>query len=319
MSPTSRILVAAPRSDIVEALFPVAGVADIIEWVPGAVARRGADGDLHRIQMLIWPYPTPTGITGQLALLPSLRFVQGMTAGFESILPHLPPGVMLANAAGVHATSTSEMALALILASRRSLPGLLAAQGRAEWAGGRQRYSLADSRVLIVGVGSIGTAIMQRLLPFEVTITRVARSARVDEHGPVHAVTELPELLPSHDIVVLMAPLNDATRGIADQQFLASMPDGALLVNMARGGLVETDSLVAELESGRIQAALDVTDPEPLPTDHPLWRCPGVIITPHVGGNSAAGPPRLHSFLRDQVRRFAAGEKPINLVAVGVG
>ncbi len=167
--------------------------------------------------------------------------------------------------------------------------------------------------MLILGYGSIGAAIERRVLPFETHVVRVASKARPDDE--VHGVDELPALLPLADIVVVIAPLTPATRHLVDAKFLAAMRDGALLVNVARGGIVDTDALVAELERGRLFAALDVTDPEPPPADHPLWSAPGLLLSPHVGGNTSAFLPRARALVRAQVARFVAGEPVENVVA----
>jgi phosphoglycerate dehydrogenase-like enzyme len=184
------------------------------------------------------------------------------------------------------------------------------------WRTGSRR-SLADRRVLLVGVGHVGGAVAARLAPFEVRLTRVGRSARDDQHGHVHALAELPELLPLHEVVILAVPLDETTKRLVDAEFLALMPDGALLVNVARGPVVDTTALLAEVESGRLLAALDVTDPEPLPRTHPLWRAPGVLITPHGGGNTTAFVPRAQALLREQFERFAAGQPLLNEIARG--
>lgn len=254
-----------------------------------------------------------------LARMTNVRVVQTLTAGvdhMEPALPQLPRGALLCNARGVHEASTAELALTLALASLRDIPGFVRAQDAGEWRQGF-RPALADRTVLIVGHGAIGSAIEERLVPFEPeAVHRVARTARTAPRGPVHTLADLPRLLPEADVVFLVTPLTDATRGLVDADFLARMKDGALLVNVARGAVVDTDALLAELESGRLRAALDVTDPEPLPSGHPLWRAPGVLITPHVGGPSSAFAPRARRLLRDQLRRFAAGEPPGNVVAV---
>lgn len=175
--------------------------------------------------------------------------------------------------------------------------------------------ALADKSVLIVGYGSIGAAIEDRLAPFECArVARVARSARTTARGPVHALTELPGLLPDADVVVLSTPLTPATRHLADAGFLGRMKDGALLVNVARGPVVDTTALLKEVENGRITAALDVTDPEPLPAGHPLWHAPGVLISPHVGGSTSAFMPRAKRLVAGQLRRFAAGEGLTNVL-----
>lgn len=266
------------------------------------------------------PYMRPAGVgVRPLPLMRSVRVVQTLSAGIDHVEPglkDLPPGVRLCNARGVHEASTAELALALILASLRGIPGFVRAQDKGEWHGGF-RPALADRTVLIVGYGSIGAAIEDRLVPFELArVARVARSARTTERGPVHPLTELPSLLPEADVVVLSTPLTETTRHLVDAGFLARMKDGALLVNVARGGVVDTEALLTELKSGRLTAALDVTDPEPLPSDHPLWRAPGVLVTPHVGGPTSAFLPRAERLLRDQLRRYVNQEEPGNVVLV---
>ncbi|MGW4726053.1 2-hydroxyacid dehydrogenase [Streptomyces sp. S1] len=247
----------------------------------------------------------------------SVRVVQTLSAGIDHVTPgigSLRPGVALCNAKGVHEASTAELTLALILASLRGIPGFVRGQDAEEWRAGFYP-ALADKSVLIVGYGSIGAAIEDRLAPFECArVARVARSARTTGRGPVHALTDLPALLPEADVVVLSTPLTPATRHLADAGFLARMRDGALLVNVARGPVVDTNALLKEVESGRITAALDVTDPEPLPAGHPLWHAPGVLISPHVGGSTSAFMPRAKRLIAAQLRRFAAGEDLANVL-----
>ncbi|MFD5394480.1 2-hydroxyacid dehydrogenase [Streptomyces sp. NPDC127097] len=247
-----------------------------------------------------------------------VRVVQALTAGTENLLPGLsdmPSGAQLCNARGLHDASTAELALTLILAALRDIPGFVRAQDAGEWRPDL-RPALADKSVLIVGYGSIGSAIEDRLTPFECArVVRIARTARDTVRGPVHPLSDLSAHLPDADVVVLATPLTDATRGLVGSGFLAQMKDGALLVNVARGRVVDTEALLAELESGRLYAALDVTDPEPLPTGHPLWHAPGVLVTPHVGGPSSAFLPRAKRLIRDQLTLFAAGEPLRNVVA----
>ncbi|GAA0473495.1 2-hydroxyacid dehydrogenase [Streptomyces sp. NPDC046215] len=275
--------------------------------------------DPARCAFYVTPYVT-SGDVGlrPLAAMTGLRVVQTLTAGVDSILPAvplLPPGTRLCNARGLHDTSTAELALALVLAALRDLPGFVRAQDAGEWRQGF-RPALADKSVLILGYGSIGRAIEDRLVPFEVArVVRVARSARESERGPVQPIDALPELLPGADVVILATPLTEATRGLVDAAFLARMQDGALLVNVARGAVVDTGALLAELESGRLRAALDVTDPEPLPSGHPLWTAPHVLITPHVGGPSSAFLPRAKRLVCDQLARFAL-DAPLQNVVV---
>ncbi len=232
-----------------------------------------------------------------------------MSAGVEHIRKFVPDHVQLCNGRGIHDTSTAELTLTLILASLRGIPEFVRAQERSEWQP-ELRESLADKSVLIVGYGQIGEAIEQRVLPFEAEVTRVARSAR----DGVHAIDELPQLLPDADVVVVIVPGTEETAGLFDAEMLGHLKDGALLVNIARGPVVDTDALLAELRSERIHAALDVVDPEPLPAEHPLWAAPNLLIAPHVGGNSSAMQPRAYRLVREQLQRFAAGEPLANVV-----
>ncbi|MEU3336223.1 2-hydroxyacid dehydrogenase [Streptomyces sp. NPDC002144] len=264
------------------------------------------------------PYMKPAEVVVRpLPQLGSVQVVQTLSAGIDSLEPglkHLRPGVQVCNARGVHEASTAELALTLILASLRGVPDFVRGQELGEWRAGF-RPALADKSVLIVGYGSIGSAIEDRLVPFEVArVVRVARSARTTERGPVHPLTDLPRLLPEADVVVLITPLTESTRGLAGADFLARMKDGALLVNVARGPVVDTKALLAELESGRITAALDVTDPEPLPREHPLWKAPGVLISPHVGGPSSAFLPRAKRLIVNQLTRFVNREPLANVI-----
>jgi phosphoglycerate dehydrogenase-like enzyme len=277
---------------------------------------------IDEVEFYVVPYSFTPTVLEIAARMPSLRVLQLLTAGYEHVLPYLPDGVTLCNARGVHDASTAELALALTLASLRGIPDFVRGQQHEQWL--HADYpSLADKTVLILGYGSIGTAIERRLLPFETRVVRVASKARLADPVPgvqvpgvqVHGVDELPQLLPDADVVIVIAPLNDSTRGMVDAGFLASMHDGALLVNVARGAIVDTDALVAELRKGRLLAALDVTDPEPLPVQHPLWRAPGVLISPHVGGNTSAFLPRAKQLVHRQVAKFAAGDRVENVVA----
>ncbi|SEC42983.1 2-hydroxyacid dehydrogenase [Streptomyces sp. TLI_105] len=274
--------------------------------------------DPARCVFYVVPYMKGSEIAVRpLAGMTSLRVVQTLSAGIDHVTPgigSLRPGVALCNAKGVHEASTAELTLALILASLRGIPGFVRGQDAEEWRAGFYP-ALADKSVLIVGYGSIGAAIEDRLAPFECArVARVARSARTTERGPVHALTDLPALLPEADVVVLSTPLTPATTHLADAGFLGRMKDGALLVNVARGPVVDTNALLKEVESGRITAALDVTDPEPLPAGHPLWHAPGVLISPHVGGSTSAFMPRAKRLIAGQLRRFAAGEELANVL-----
>ncbi len=275
-------------------------VVDPTEHVPDSVGE---------VEVYVPPYQLLPTVADVLPRMTSLRLVQTLSAGVDNIRSRVPDTVTLCNGRGIHDTSTAELTLTLILASLRGIPDFVRAQDRAAWTAGF-RPALADRRVLIVGYGAIGAAIERRLLPFEVEVVRVARSAR----DGVHGIDELPELLPDADVVVLVVPLTDATRGLVDADFLARMQDGALLVNVARGAVVVTDDLVAALHSGRVTAATDVTEVEPLPSDHPLWRAPGLLISPHVGGASSAMWPRAHRLVREQLQRYADGEPLANVM-----
>lgn len=241
--------------------------------------------------------------------LPSLRLVQTLSAGTEQLTGRLPDQVALSSARGAHGIAVAEWTVATLLAVYRGLPTYVTNQAEARWQP-RSTETLFGKRILILGAGDLGTQLRARLEPFGVEITMVARRARHD----IHAMTDLPRLLPAHDVVVLMLPLTDDTRHLAGQDFLSRMRDGAILVNAARGGVVDTDALLAETASGRLRAILDVTDPEPLPAGHPLWHTPGVLITPHVAGNVPEADERAWKVAATQISQFARGEQPANLV-----
>ena len=276
-------------------------VVPSVDEVPASV------GD---VEIFVPPYSVGPEVREVIPRMTSLRVVQTLTAGVDNLRDAVPEGVVLCNGRGIHDTSTAELVLTLILSSLRGVPGFVRDQDRREWQWGWHE-SLADKTVLLVGYGAIGEAVEARLVPFECTVVRVARSAREG----VHPISELPSLLPSADVVVLVLPLTDATRGLVDAAFLASMKEGALLVNVARGPVADTGALVDALRAGRIHAALDVVDPEPLPEDSPLWDCPGLLLSPHVGGSSSAMWPRAYRLVRDQLHRIARGEEPVNVMS----
>jgi len=307
-------MISLPDQEWIDAVGPVEGV----EVVPWDMLGQPPEGSA--IELVVPPYMMfDQDRLGRLSDIQRLRAVQVLSAGYDTVVPYLPSGVQLANAAGVHDASTAELAVSLVLASLRGIPDFVAAQGRSQWLPPLERPSLADRRVLILGYGGIGSAVARRLSGFEVTLTGVASRARAgDDLVPqVHGVDELPALLPEHDVVIVIVPLSKATTGLVDRDFLASMPDGALLVNVARGKVVDTDALLEATASGRIRAALDVTDPEPLPADHPLWQAPGVLISPHVGGVSSAFMPRAVALLRNQISAYAGGRPLQNVVHTG--
>ncbi|MFC0508422.1 2-hydroxyacid dehydrogenase [Micromonospora costi] len=273
--------------------------------------------DTAGVRFWVPPFLSGSDATALLHQLPDLEVVQLLSAGADAWVGRTPDGVTLCDARGVHDPSTAEWVVTAILAQLRAFPVFARAQARREWAfdAVAPTDELTGKRVLIVGAGSIGTAVRDRLAPFDVDFTLVARTAR-PEQG-VYGVEELPRLLPDADVVVVLVPLTEQTRGLVDAAFLAAMRDGALLVNAARGPVARTEALVAELATGRISAALDVTDPEPLPADHPLWEMPNVLLTPHVAGSVRGLLPRAYRLVGDQVRRFAAGQPLINTVVDG--
>ncbi|MFF4590093.1 2-hydroxyacid dehydrogenase [Streptomyces sp. NPDC001388] len=295
---------------------------DYLFWDGGEDGDQPYPGDPADCVVYVVPYMKAQRVrVGPLAEMRRVQVVQTLTAGVDDItarLADLVPGVRLCNARGVHEASTAELALTLTLSALRGIPQFVRAQDRGHWEGGFHP-ALADRNVLIVGYGAIGAAIEDRLAPFEVArVARVARSQRTTARGLVHPFTELPALLPEADVVILATPLTETTRGLVDAEFLARMRNGALLVNVARGPVVDTKALLAELETGRLTAALDVTDPEPLPPAHPLWRAPGVLISPHVGGPTSAFLPRAKRLLVDQLGRFVNRE-PLRHVILTTG
>jgi phosphoglycerate dehydrogenase-like enzyme len=293
------------------------GRALLGEVPPGVEVEVCADAatlpsDPAEVRFWVPPFSSTVRASDLLPKLTGLRVVQLLSAGADNWIPYVPAGVQLCDARGVHDPSVAEWVLGAAIGSLRQFPLYARAH---DWTRSSPTAELTGKRVLIVGAGSIGLAVERRLAPFDVTVTRVARTARPDQD--VHGVDALPSLLPSAEVVVLLVPLTDETRGLVDADFLAAMPDGALLINAARGPVVDTSALVAEVVPGRISAALDVTDPEPLPAGHPLWGLPNVLITPHIGGAVVGLLPRAYRLAGEQLRRFAAGEALANRVVDG--
>ena len=303
-----RLVLSVPDAGLLDALSPLP------EGVDGVVWDLRDTPPAPRIDLVVPPYMGDWKQRLPAVAQVGPRLVQSQMLGYDGVEDHLPPGVPYANAAGVHEPSTAELAVGLVLASLRHLDEYV----RQAAEGGPQTLirgtSLADRRVLLLGVGGVGAAIARRLAPFEVALTRVGRTARTDDLGEVHGMAELPALLPTAEVAVLAVPLDAATTGLVDRAFLAALPDGALLVNVGRGPLVDTAALVEATADGRIRAALDVTEPEPLPAGHPLLASPHVLVVPHVGGNSTAMLPRVVALVRQQLARMQAGEPPAHVV-----
>lgn len=302
-----------PTEELLEAVSPLpdgirAGVWDVVGEPKGL--------EYAEIDAVVLPYAMGSDWQEALNRVPNLKMLQAQSTGYDGLPEMVGPDVAVASAAGVHVAGTAELALTLMLASLRGVDAAVRNSATGTW-DSRRFPGLADRRVLLVGVGGIGAAIAQRLAPFEVELTRVGSRARTDEHGTVHGTDELVALAGSADVVVVITPLTDGTRHLINKEVLAALPDGALVVNVARGPVVDTEALTAEVVSGRLHAALDVVDPEPLPSDHPLWRAPNAIITPHVGGNTEAFVPRIRKLLKEQVGRLGRGEEPVNLVRRG--
>ncbi len=309
------MLVWLPYADRLEAERRLGGIPDGLEVDCFDDEPKGTPlpDSIADVAFFVIPYMRGPELLERIEEMTSLKVIQTQTAGVENFLPRVPDGVTLCNAAGVHDASTAEIAIALALASGRHLDTFARNMPQGEWGFAFGR-SLADQRVLILGYGNIGTAIERRLAGFEVaSITRVARRQRTGE-VEVHAIDELDDLLPAADVVFVIAPHTPQTEGLLDARRLALLPDDALVVNVARGPLVVTEALVAETSSGRLRAALDVVDPEPLPVDHPLWRVPNVLISPHIGGASSAFYPRADKLIAAQLRRFARGERLTNII-----
>jgi phosphoglycerate dehydrogenase-like enzyme len=238
-----------------------------------------------------------------------LQVIQTLSAGVDWLVGRVPPHVTVCNARGIYDAPLAEWVIGAILAMQRGHIRARDAQARADWSF-FEPDELIGRRVLVIGMGSIGTAIADRLRPFGVDVVGVGRAAR----DGVYALSDLDALLPTADIAIAMLPLTGETHGLLDGRRLALLPDGALLVNAGRGPTIDTAALTAELVSGRLRAALDVVDPEPLPPDHPLWALPNVLITPHMAGDSPSTTIRCFELAGDQLRRFASGAPLISEV-----
>lgn len=264
---------------------------------------------LSQINVYIPKYMGGAKSLAHIREMPNLKLVQVLTAGFDDVLPLIPAGVRLANARGLHDLSTAELTLTLTLASKANVANMISAQQNKSWLRD-VRPSIIDAKIAIVGYGSVGQEIARVFRPFTDDITGYTRSGS----NGTHQMSKLDSELDQYDIVILITPLTDETRGMFDLKRMQLMKPGALLVNMARGPVVVTSDLIRILKTGHIQAAVDVTDPEPLPNDHPMWEAPNLLISPHVGGNSTAFPGRAKKLIAAQLNRLANGEPITNVV-----
>lgn len=299
------ITVCLPDEDAVSLLGAVPAGVELLVW-------NGADdkpAGLERTEFWVPQVEDANDLPAKFSAMPQLQVVQLTSAGIEDIAGHVPEGVILCDARGVHGSAVAELAVLMILALQRRLPHFLDAQRQSRW-DPEQGDDLRDKRVLIVGAGDLGEQAARRLRSFDAVAELVATSAREG----VHAAAELADLLPDADIVVLTLPLTKATEGMVDAEFLARMSDGAALINVARGKIVDTAALLAELQSGRLRAGLDVVEPEPLPSGHALWNAPNLLLTPHAAGHIKQSGRRAFALVNDQLRRYRAGERLINVV-----
>jgi len=268
--------------------------------------------DLSQIDFYVPLYMGGAKALSYAAQMPNLKTLQMLNAGYDDALTYLRPGLTLCNARGVHDASTAELAVGLAIAGRRGFPDFMRDQIAGTW-NHHRTGALSDSKIGIIGYGSIGKKIAQNLSGFEVSITAFTQSGK---DGSL-TIDQLDAYLPNLDIVILILPLSDSSRHLFNAQRLAAMKDGALLINVARGPVVDTEALVSELNSGRIYAALDVTDPEPLPAGHPLWSAKNLLLVPHVGGNSTAFEPRGRALIESQLKLLATGQPLEHVVAQG--
>ena len=267
------------------------------------------DSDLSKIDFYV-----PTYMSGKVGLeytrqMKNLKYLQMPNAGFEDALPYAQSGIILCNARGVHDASTAELAIGLAIAARRGFADFATAQQRGEWA--HRRYqSLNDSKIAIIGAGSIGNMLSHYLSVYDVEISSFSRSG---SNGS-SKISEFDNQISKFDVIFLILPLNEDSRNFIDTSRLKAMKQGATLVNVARGAIVNTDALVEALNSGHINAGLDVTEPEPLPAGHALWSARNCVISPHVGGDSTAFDSRCKKLVQEQLIRLANNLELINIV-----
>jgi phosphoglycerate dehydrogenase-like enzyme len=305
-APARPLVVLVPHREGPELLGDVPGV-EAVPYEPKAPLPAAAE-----TAPVLIPPMAPTDSAALMRAMPRLELVQLLSAGAEAWTGKVPRGVQLSDCRGAHGAATADWVLAALLATWRSIPNFVRDQLQGRWSPSPVD-DLDGKRVLILGAGDIASHVARRLAAFEVATTMVGRTPRPGVHG----VDEVHRLLPAHHACVVVVPLTDATRGLVDTGFLSAMPRGAVLVNAGRGAVVDTGALLAELGSGRLRAALDVTDPEPLPPEHPLWRAPGLLLTPHIGSNTPGALVRAYRVAAEQIALFGAGRAPANLVHNG--
>jgi len=296
--------------------------------LPDQHMRDRLEAQLPEVNLIVWgardgapPQHVDLAVLGYLGASDELSICEGLdvaalqsqSLGYDGVADLLPAGITYCNAVGVHEASTAELVVGLVIAEQRGFIEHFANQQTGTWIQ-HERIGVAGSTVIIVGAGGVGNQIADKLSPFEANVVRVARTNRSDARGAIQSMDALAGLLALADVVALAVPLTDATTGLVDAEFLSAMKPGALLVNVSRGKVVDTDALIAAASAGHIRAALDVTDPEPLPSDHPLWSTPGITITPHIGGYTSAMHGRVDALIREQARRLLAGEPLANVV-----
>ncbi|MCK6066355.1 MULTISPECIES: 2-hydroxyacid dehydrogenase [Microbacterium] len=303
------VVVSVPTEQLAADIQPLPDGVDVVVWDLDSPAPR------DRFDMVVPPYMGLATVLKNLSGI-EVGLIQSQSIGYDGVDAVLPEGQAFANASSVHETSTAELAVALTLAVQRGIPGFVRAQDAGKWSQGFAE-SLADRRVTLLGYGGVGKAIAARLAGFEVQLRAVASRARTEDGIEVAAIDDLAEVLADTEVLIASLPGGESTTHLIDDAALSALPDGSLVVNVGRGPLIDTDALVDHVRRGRIRAALDVTDPEPLPEGHPLWGLPGVLIAPHVGGATTAMRPRIARLVKTQIERLHAGEPPLNVVLGG--
>jgi phosphoglycerate dehydrogenase-like enzyme len=269
-------------------------------------------GDFSEVTFYVPAYMGGRAALELTNLMPNLKILQMPNAGYDDAMEFVRPGMTLCNGRSIHDDSTAELAVGLTISSLRGFPEFVRNQDKGKWVHTREK-SINDRKIGVIGFGSIGSTVARMLSGFSVTVMPFTQSGR-DNTTPI---SELDKHLPTLDVIILILPLTKDSKHLFDARRLALMKDGSLLVNVARGPIVDTEALVKELNSGRITAALDVTDPEPLPEGHPLWSAKGVLISPHVGGNTTAFEPRARRLIKSQLDLLAKGEALNNIIVAG--